>query len=142
MQARRGVLEILAEPLHDSDGVARNSVIGRPCAQAGQSEDGKKDDRTQADTTRQDLLESILSLPDQILNIRTAVGPAAPGAATAVVVLRPHLNVLLSCRRDVRSRSSLCIALTETGCSRRNRLLALWATAWHAIRRRRIWRIL
>ena len=32
MQSRRNLLEILSETLHDSDRVARHSVIGRPCA--------------------------------------------------------------------------------------------------------------
>ena len=62
--------------------------------QADQSEDGKDDYSARA-TTRHDLLESILPLPDQILKIGTGFGPATPGAApAAVTVLRWHWNVL------------------------------------------------
>src|ERR1700738_3117474 len=74
MQSRRNVLEILTEPLHDSDRVAWHSVIGRPCDQTDQGKGGKEDYRSQA-TTRQYLLQSILPLPDQILNIGTGFGP-------------------------------------------------------------------
>src|SRR5688572_1890045 len=100
MQSRWNVLEILAKTLHDRDGVARHGVIARPCSQADQSEH-REDDQSAWAATRHDLLESILPLPDQMLNIGARFGPAIPGAATAV--LRWHWNVL-SCVR-LRSRS-------------------------------------
>ena len=53
MQSRRNVLEILTETLHDSDGIARYRVIGRPCTEADQSKDSNDDYPTRA-TTRHD----------------------------------------------------------------------------------------
>jgi hypothetical protein len=53
-------------------------------------DDGKDDCWAQA-TTRHDLLDSILPLPDQIPKIGTRLGPATPGAASAaIIVLRRH----------------------------------------------------
>ena len=47
MQSRRNVLEILTETLHDSDKVARHSVIGGPCDYAEQREAGEENYETQ-----------------------------------------------------------------------------------------------
>src|SRR5581483_8214225 len=96
MQSRRNVLEILAEPLHDSDGVARHRVVRRPSADDDESEDGKNADAARA-AARQDLSQPTLSLPDQMLKIGAALGPARPGPTpTAVAVLRGHLRNPLS----------------------------------------------
>ncbi len=83
------VLEILAEPLHDSDRVARHGVIGRPCAQGNQREQGQ-DDHAAPAATRQHLPELLLPLPDQVPEIGgcAPAAPATPGATlTAVTVL-------------------------------------------------------
>jgi hypothetical protein len=64
---------------------------------ADQSEDCNGDYSARP-ATRQNVLESLLPLSDQILNIGAGFGPSTPGAAAAAVaVLRWHLNVLIFC---------------------------------------------
>src|SRR5690606_6499947 len=61
VQSRWNVLEVLAEALHDSDGIARHRVIGRPREQAGPSENGN-DNQPARPAARQELLEPSLPL--------------------------------------------------------------------------------
>jgi hypothetical protein len=50
MQSRWNVLEIFTETLHHSDRITRHGIVGRPRAQADQSEDGNNEDPTRAAT--------------------------------------------------------------------------------------------
>src|SRR3546814_15674375 len=103
MQSRRNVLEIFAETLHDRDGVARHSVIGRPCAKAYQRENGKNDQPARAAAWHH-LLETFLPLADQVFHIGIGGGFAIRGAApVAVAALLWHWNVLSGGRLRRRS---------------------------------------
>ena len=61
---------------------------------SGDKSEHGKDDHSARTTTRHDLLEPILPLPNQVLNVGTGCGSGPPGAAPADA-LPWHWNVLL-----------------------------------------------
>ncbi len=76
MQAGLHLFQVLAESLHDGDGIAWYGVVSVP-----RSDDKGGDHRTNHDATgaaaRHDLLQPLLPLPDQLLEFRAWTGAAA-----------------------------------------------------------------
>src|SRR3954470_8930691 len=101
VQAWLNLLQVSAEALHDGDGVARNGVEGRPSDQGDENETGDQEDHPAARATAgHHPSESILPLPNQLLELGTASSPVAPRAAlVAVIALGWHSDALPWFRR-------------------------------------------
>ena len=95
MQSGLYVFDILAEPLDDCDGVARNRVIRGRCPDNERRERCEHDDCARA-AVRHDLLEPFLPLADELLELGAWIGATARRAASvAVTVLRWHVRSVL-----------------------------------------------
>src|SRR5210317_639087 len=96
MQAGLHLFEVLAESLHDRDGIARNRVVSGPCSDDKHSEYRSNDHAARA-APRHDLLQPFLALPDQLLEFAAWTGAAARWSApVAVTDCRWHASTSLS----------------------------------------------
>ena len=96
VQSWLNLLQILAEALHDSDGVTRHGVKGRPNGKSGQKETENQDHpRPARSALRQLPSDQVLCSANQLLEVGPRSDLAAPRAASvAVTALRLHLHAL------------------------------------------------